>query len=116
MGYRSEVVFACYPDAVPILFACCEKQPALKRLLFADADHKMLGDYDPSGSYFFAWSGIKWYPDFPSVAAFDEMIEKIEAKLGEEAYRFVRTGESHDDNEEVGWGFEHIIISRSIEY
>ena len=116
MGYRSEVVFACYPDAVPILFACCEKQPALKRLLFADADHKMLGDYDPSGSYLFAWTLIKWYPDFPSVVAFNKMIEKIKAKLGEEAYRFVRTGESHDDNEEVGWGFEHISIFRRIEY
>ena len=116
MSYRSEVVFACDSDAVPILFACCEKQPALKELLFADADHKMLGDYDSSGSYLFAWSWIKWYSDSPWAAAFDEMIEKIEAKLGEEAYRFVRMGAHPGADQEVGWGFEHIGISRRIEY
>jgi hypothetical protein len=116
MGYRSEVVFACYADAVPTMIAAVSKSPALKGLLFADADHKMLGDYDGSGSYLFAWSWIKWYSDSPWVAAFDEMIEKIEAKLGKEVYRFVRMGEDHDDSEESGWGFEHIGITRRLEY
>jgi|TARA_R110000782_G_scaffold87214_1_gene168887 hypothetical protein len=116
MGYRSEVVFACYADAVPTMIAAVSKSPALKGLLFADADHKMLGDYDGSGSYLFAWSWIKWYSDSPWVAAFDEMIEKIEAKLGEEVYRFVRMGEDPDDSEESGRGFEHIGITRRLEY
>ena len=46
MGYRSDVIFACTADAVPVLLAEAGKSPALKELLFADADEKFLGDYD----------------------------------------------------------------------
>jgi len=115
VGYRSEVVFACYADAVPTMIAAVSKSPALKGLLFADADHKMLGDYDGSGSYLFSWTSIKWYSN-AGEEAFDEMIEKIEAKLGKEVYRFVRMGDDPDDSEESGRGFEHIGITRRLEY
>jgi hypothetical protein len=116
MGYRSDVIFACTADAVPILFAEAGKSAALKELLFADADEKFLGDYDGDGSYLFHWSHIKWYDGYPSIQAFNQMIEKIVEKLDEEAYRWVCIGEDLDDNEIKGFGFEHICISREITY
>ena len=82
MGYRSDVIFACTADAVPVLLAEAGKSPALKELLFADADEKLLGDYDGYGSYLFRWECIKWYKSSPWVQAFDQMIEKIEEKAG----------------------------------
>ena len=44
------------------------------------------------------------------------MIEKIEEKLDEEAYRWVHIGENLDDVEIKGYGFDHIYVRRSIEY
>ena len=116
MGYRSDVIFACTADAVPIMLAEAGKSAALKELLFADADQKLLGDYDSEGSYLFRWNSIKWYGGYPAIAAFNQMIYKIVEKLDEEAYRCVRIGEEMDDNEIEGFGFEHIYISREIEY
>ena len=116
MGYRSDVIFACTADAVPVLLAEAGKSAALQELLFADADEKLLGDYDGYGSYLFRWECIKWYKSSPWVQAFDQMIEKIEEKLDQEAYRWVCIGEELDDVQVKGWGFDHIYISREIEY
>ena len=116
MGYRSDVIFACTADAVPILLAEAGKSAALKELLFADADEKLLGDYDGYGSYLFRWECIKWYKSSPWVQAFDQMIEKIEEKLDQEAYRWICIGEELDDVQTKGWGFDHIYVRREIEY
>jgi hypothetical protein len=116
MGYRSDVIFACTADAVPILLAEAGKNAALKELLFADADEKLLGDYDSEGSYLFRWECIKWYESSHWVQAFDQMIEKIEEKLDQEAYRWVCIGEELDDVRTKGWGFDHIYVRREIEY
>ena len=93
MGYRSDVIFACAADAVPIMLAEAGKSPALQELLFADADEKFLGDYDSEGSYLFRWTSIKWYDGYPSIQAFNQMIEKIVEKLDEEACLFFSVGE-----------------------
>lgn len=116
MGYRSDVIFACTADAVPILLAEAGKSPALKELLFADADEKLLGDYDSEGSYLFRWDCIKWYDGYPPIRAFNQMIGKIVEKAGDEAYRWVCMGEELDDVRSQGWGFEHICVRREIEY
>ena len=116
MGYRSDVIFACTADAVPILLAEAGKSPALKELLFADADKKLLGDYDGYGSYLFHWECIKWYDSSPWVRAFNQMIDKIVEKLDEEAYRWVCIGEELDDVQIKGYGFDHIYVRREIEY
>jgi len=116
MGYRSDIIFACVADAVPIMLAEVGKSPALKELLFADADEKLLGNYDSDGSYLFRWNSIKWYDGYPAIQAFNKMIKKIEEKLDDEAYRLVCIGEEMDDNEIQGYGFDHIYISRKIEY
>ena len=116
MGYRSDVIFACTADAVPIMLAEAGKNAALKELLFADADQQLLGDYDSEGSYLFHWSDIKWYDGYPAIQAFNQMIEKIVEKLDEEAYRWVCIGEEMDDNRIQGFGFDHIYISREIAY
>ena len=116
MGYRSDVIFACTADAVPVLLAEAGKSAALQELLFADADEKLLGEYDSEGSYLFRWSHIKWYDGTPWIQAFNQMIEKIEEKLDQEAYRWVCIGEELDDVQVKGWGFDHIYVSREIEY
>jgi len=116
MGYRSDVIFACTADAVPILLAEAGKSAALKELLFANADQKLLGDYDGYGSYLFRWDCIKWYDGTPWVQAFNQMIDKIEEKLDQEAYRWVCIGEELDDVQTKGWGFDHIYVRREIEY
>lgn len=116
MGYRSDVIFACTADAVPVLLAEAGKSAALKKLLFADADEKLLGEYDSEGSYLFRWTSIKWYDSYPSIQAFNQMVEKIVEKLDDEAYRWVCIGEEMDDNRIEGFGFEHIYISRETAY
>ena len=116
MGYRSDVIFACTADAVPVLLAEAGKSAALKELLFANADQKLLGDYDGYGSYLFRWNSIKWYESSHRVQAFDQMIEKIEEKLDREAYRWICIGEELDDVRIKGYGFEHIYVRREIEY
>ena len=116
MGYRSDVIFACTADAVPVLLAEAGKSAALKQLLFADADEKLLGDYDGYGSYLFRCECIKWYDGYPWATAFNQMIEKIEEKLDDEAYRWVCIGENLDDVEIKGYGFDHIYVSRTVAY
>ena len=116
MGYRSDVIFACTADAVPVMLAEVGKSPALKELLFAHADEQLLGDYDSHGSYLFRWTSIKWYDGYPSIQAFNQMIEKIVEKLDEEAYRWVCIGEELEDNEIKGFGFGHIHINRDFSY
>ena len=116
MGYRSDVIFACVADAVPIMLAEAGKSAALQELLFVHADEQLLGDYDSEGSYLFSWTSIKWYGGYPAIQAFNQMIDKIIEKLDEEAYRCVRIGEEMDDNQIEGFGFDHIYISREITY
>ena len=116
MGYRSDVIFACTADAVPIMLAAVSKSAALKELLFVHTDKKLIGDYDDEGSYLFSWTSIKWYKEYPAMEAFNEMIEKIEEKLDIEQYRLVRMGEDPVDTDVAGWGFDHICITREISY
>ena len=116
MGYRSDVIFACTADAVPVLLAEAGKSAALQELLFVHADEQLLGDYDSEGSYLFRWNHIKWYDSYPAIQDFNQMVEKIVEKLDDEAYRLVRIGEELDDNQAGGFGFDHIYISREIAY
>jgi hypothetical protein len=116
MGYRSEVIFACTADAVPILLAEAGNSAALKQILFSESDQKLIGDYDSEGSYLFRWDHIKWYDGYPWAQAFSQMVAKMEEKLGDEAYRWIRIGEELDDVEIKGYGFDHIYVRREIEY
>ena len=116
MGHRSDVIFACVADAVPTLLAEAGKSAALKKLLFADADEKLLGNYDSEGSYLFRWNQIGWNNRYPAIQAFNQMIEKIVEKLDEEAYRWACIGQNMDDVRIKGFGFDHIYISRDFAY
>lgn len=116
MGYMSEVVFAVEADAVPTMLAWCEKNPALKQLLFVESDTRHLGDYDSKGSYLFGWGWIKWSPYRHAVAKFMEMKHEIESKFDGNAHRFVRYGEDYDDNEHDGFAHPDINVQRSISF
>jgi hypothetical protein len=48
----------------------------------------------------FVIDGVKWYPSYPDVAAFEKMLDEV-AELGF-CYEFVRVGEDHNDIEMRG--------------
>ncbi len=128
MGYRSQVVLAMSPEVAPAFLALCAKRPEVMRLC-QDADEFTSG-YESPGDYFMHWSSIKWYEDFPDVAALQEFVEHLESddltKYGEEndpedsqwheCFKFIRLGEDPDDYDQRGYGFPDIISYRALSY
>ena len=124
MGYRSDVILAVGPEVMPQFMVTMAKSPAARELCWADHD-EMIKDYcDTKGAFLFRWTGIKWYDSYECVQAIQDFIDwcenetiEIEGKEvpADEYYRFVRIGESMDDNESQGWGFD-IHIERHATY
>ena len=134
MGYRSEVVLAIAPEAASAFMALCAKNPKVLEFCH-DADEFKSG-YAQEGDWFVYWSSIKWYEDFPEVAALNAFIEMLDCDnltdYGEsewpkredggnaqwgEYFRFIRLGEDDDDIERKGWGFQADIgLQRAIHF
>ena len=122
MGYRSEVVFAIDKDIVPLFIAHIASNTAAQTLCFKHSEHHTK-DYQGEGHWLFRWDHIKWYESYPEIQAIrsfiDEKIQELPESFDGEAedyYRLIILGEEVDDNKEEGWGFDHIYISRSIDY
>ena len=131
MGYRSEVVLAIDAKIVPALltaFARCEST----QLLCTKECDELNTDYDGAGNWMMRWESIKWYESYPEIAMLNDFIEALECDdLSEfglkdltlsasdgygELFKFVRVGEDMDDNEQRGYGFDNIYISRGISF
>ena len=123
MGYRSEIVFAVAPQAVPAFMTLCAKFPSVQKLCFNDRDKLQSED----GEYLFHWEHIKWYHSFEEIEALDSFMTALESgdlsEYGEhgeeewvECFKFVRIGEDRDDTEERGYGFDDIQLNRSISF
>ena len=127
MGYRSEVILAIDAKLVPALmtaFAKCEETQKLCTQYVDNLDT----DYEGKGNWLMRWDHIKWYESFPEIEMINNLIEGMETEdLSEfglkddenapdysEMFRFVRIGEDMDDNEQRGYGFDNIYISRAI--
>lgn len=134
MGYRSQVVLAIAPEAAHAFMALQAKHPEVMALC-NDADEFMSG-YETEGDYFMHWSDIKWYEDYPEIDSLMRFITAVTSDEDLDDYgeserpqnleggdipwdffiRFIRLGESHEDIEDLGGGFDDICISRSISF
>jgi hypothetical protein len=138
MGYRSQVVLAVSKEVLPQFLTTLARSSEAKELCFVHADKK-IDNYDERGGFLFMWDHIKWYDSYECVAAICDFMDWCDGESasvpvseeqkaqdksptpvthmdGDECYRFVRTGEEMDDNEERGYGFTDIYISRSIDF
>ena len=124
MGYRSEVILAIDAEIVPALMAAFAKCEETQKLCTQHVDN-LETDYDGKGNWLMRWDHIKWYDSYPEIAMLNNLIEALEdddlnefgmkdIDDGNSLFRFVRVGEDMDDNEQRGYGFDNIYISRCI--
>ena len=114
MGYRSQVVLAVSKEVLPQFLTTLARSSEAKDLCFVHSDKK-IDNYDERGGFLFMWDHVKWYDSYECVAAIQDFMDWCDDE-NDEDYRFVRTGEELDDNEVRGWGFDHIYVTRSVEY
>ena len=115
MGYRSQVVLAVSKKIMPQFMSTMAKSPEAREMCFAHAD-RLEKDYEEPGAMLFYWDHIKWYDSFESVQALIDFMDWAEGEDHEDEFKFVRTGEELDDNEQRGWGYSDIYVNRSIEF
>jgi hypothetical protein len=124
MGYRSDVVLAIDAALVPQFMATLAKSPEARSFCFSHSD-EVVKDYCEPGCLLFRWDDVKWYDSFEEVAAIVDFLGWAEAERvdwngtkadGDNFFRFVRIGESYDDIDVIGYGFDHIQPTRSIDY
>jgi len=124
MGYRSEVILAIDAVLVPQFMATMARSPEARAMCFSHSD-EVIKDYCEPGGLLFRWDHVKWYDTYEEVRAIMDFIGWAESLLnddiddpvdGNELFRFVRIGESYDDIDVQGFGFDHICPTRSIEY
>ena len=125
MGYRSEVVFIVAKEVMPQFLVTMAKSPEARKMCFSETDTR-IKDYCGEGNILFNWAAIKWYEGYEEIDAIVDFMdwcdmEMIETDDGDqwdavEFYRFVRAGESDDDNVVRGNGWDNIGIERSIAF
>jgi len=129
MGYRSEVALALDAKIVPALMTAFAKCEETQKLCTQHVDH-LDTDYGGEGNWLMRWDHIKWYDSFAEIEMINNLIEALECDdLSEfgikevintpdycQLFRFVRLGEDSSDNEQRGYGFDNIYISRAISF
>jgi len=124
MGYRSEVVLVVGKEVLPQFLVTMAKSSAARSMCYKEAD-QYDKDYCGDGAAFFVWSYIKWsegYEEIDAITDFMDWCDDETITVEEDQheainfYRFVRVGESNDDNVVRGWGFEHVNIERNITF
>ncbi len=124
MGYRSQVVLVVGKEIMPQFMVTMAKSPEARKLCWGEAD-QTVKDYDGEGNFLFSWNCIKWYDSFEEIRAIEDFLDwacsesiEVDGKTrdGDEFIKFLRTGEELDDNEQRGWGFDDVWITRRIEF
>jgi hypothetical protein len=107
MGYRSEVVFAVAPPLVDKFLAVMAASEKVRDLIKYDEYNKegIRFNYYNEGDIVVNLSYIKWYEEFEEVKKIKEFFdEAVDADDGnEDNVRFIRIGESPEDQEVVGY-------------
>ena len=107
MGYRSEVVFAVAPPLVDKFLAVMAASEKVRDLVKYNEDYKegIRFNYYNEGDIVVNLSSIKWYEDFEEVKKITEFFEDAvnDDEGGEDNVRFIRIGESPDDQEVMGY-------------
>ena len=130
MGYRSEVIFAVSPQASHAFMALLAKHPEVQEMC-SDADVYKSG-YEEAGDWVVYFSSIKWYDSYPEINALQEFIMALASNdLSDygcpdppdgdqndwrDHFKFMRVGEDYEDVEHEGWGFNDIMLHRSISF
>ena len=107
MGYRSEVVFAIAPPLVDKFLAVMAASEKVRDLIRYDEARKegIRFNFYNEGDIVVNLSFIKWYEEFEEVKKIKEFFdEAVDANDGnEDNVRFIRIGESPEDQEVVGY-------------
>jgi len=114
MGYRSQVVLAVSKEVLPQFLTTLARSSETKDLCFVHADKK-IDNYDERGGFLFFWDHVKWYDSYEEMQAITDFMDWCDDE-NDEDYRFVRAGESMDDNESRGFGFDDIHITRELSF
>ena len=122
MGYRSDVMALVYPrrqleEAEAI--ADYDRLKTIMNTTYKDVFEEWGADFawnDRRRVLLFTCSDVKWYSNYPPVAAFNDFIEDIGNDLGY-VTEFVRVGEETDDIEQsFGEHAEYYLtVHRTIE-
>ena len=107
MGYRSEVVFAIGPPLVDKFLAVMAASEKVRDLVKYNEDYKegIRFNYYNEGDIVVNLSSIKWYEEFEEIFKIKEFIDDAvnDDEGGEDNVRFIRIGESPDDQEVMGY-------------
>lgn len=107
MGYRSDLKVLIYPDACASEEQMLEKYEQLKVLMgttFKEVVDEYFGScmtwMHKDCALMFSLEGVKWYPGYKDVQAFEKMMEAFDGDVPGYCTEFVRVGEENDDVEE----------------
>ena len=105
MGYRSEVVFAVAPPLVDKFLAVMAASDEVRDLIKYDEYNKegIRFNHYNEGDIVVNLSSIKWYDDFEEVKKIKEFFNEAEENDDRDKIRFIRIGESPDDQEVMGY-------------
>jgi len=107
MGYRSEVVFAIGPPLVDKFLAVMAASEKVRDLVKYNEYRKegIRFNFYNEGDIVVNLSSIKWYEEFEEVFKIKEFIDDAvnDNEGGEDFVRFIRIGESPDDQEVMGY-------------
>jgi len=107
MGYRSEVVFAVAPPLVDKFLAVMAASEKVRDLIKYNEYSKegIRFNHYNEGDIVVNLDGIKWYEEFEEVKKITEFFEDAvnDNEGGEDNIRFIRIGESPDDQEVMGY-------------
>ena len=107
MGYRSEVVFAIAPPLVDKFLAVMAASDEVRDLIKYNEYRKegIRFNHYNEGDIVVNLDGIKWYEEFEEVKKIKEFFDEHEAEGNDDRdkIRFIRIGESPDDQEVMGY-------------
>ena len=113
MGYRSEVVFAVAPPLVDKFLAVMAASEKVRDLIKYDEYNKegIRFNHYNEGDIVVNLNYIKWYDDFEEVKKIKEFFNEAEENDDRDKIRFIRIGESPDDQEVKGYyEYEQLYI------
>jgi len=105
MGYRSEVVFAVAPPLVDKFLAVMAASEKVRDLIKYDEYNKegIRFNHYNEGDIVVNLNYIKWYDEFEEVKKIKEFFNEAEENDDRDKIRFIRIGESPDDQEVMGY-------------
>lgn len=121
MGYRSNVMALIYPEPGEDEAAKYEQLKTLMATTFKAVSDEFGDPYmtwhDGPFVLKFSLEDVKWYPSYPDVKMFHEMLDAFEEEVPGYCTEFVRIGEETDDAEEQRTGDNQYYLSvrRSID-